>query len=176
MMHRYCTTKEVRVSALPDLIKANESYAASFAKGGLPPAPAKRMIVLTCMDARMDPARFLGLQEGDAHVLRNAGGRATDDALRSIIASHNVLGVKEALVIHHTDCGLATITSQQLHELLQERYGEDASAIDFMTFTDLEQSIRDDVATIRSLPLLADGFGVTGFVYEVETGRLREVT
>ena len=163
------------MSELPAILGANERYAADFAKGDLPAPPARRLAVLTCMDARLDPAKALGLAEGDAHVIRNAGGRASDDALRSLVISQQLLGTREVLVIHHTDCGMLTFTNEQLRAKLARDLNADASGIDFLPFSDLEESVRQDVATIRSSPLIPDDIPVRGFVYDVRTGRLREV-
>lgn len=163
------------MAVLAEVLGANECYAADFTKGDLPLPPARRLAVLTCMDARLDPAKALGLEEGDAHVIRNAGGRASDDALRSLIISYTLLGTREFLVIHHTDCGMVTFTNEQLREQLRRDMQADASAIDFLPFTDLDASVRQDVATVRSSPLIPDDISVSGFVYDVGTGRLREV-
>ena len=163
------------MSALQDLLAANERYAASFAKGDLPMPPARNVAILTCMDARLHPERFLGLEEGDAHVIRNAGGRASDDAIRSLVISYKLLGTREFLVIHHEDCGMMTHTNEQMREMLRRDLNADASGIDFLPFTDLEESVREDVQTIRSSPLVADDIAVRGFVYDVKSGRLREV-
>jgi carbonic anhydrase len=161
---------------LPDVQAANDAYAASFAKGDLPMPPGRQLAVLVCMDARIDPAKALGLQEGDAHVIRNAGGRASDDALRSLIISYKLLGTREFLVIHHTDCGMLTFNSQQLRDMLKQDTGADASSIDFLEFSDLEGSVRDDVATIKGSPLIANDILVNGFVYDVKTGKLLPVS
>ncbi len=158
-----------------EITEANARYAAGFAKGGLAMAPARRFAVLACMDARLDPARALGLDEGDAHVIRNAGGRASDDALRSLVISQQLLGTREVIVLHHTDCGMATFTNDDLRGRLRETFGVDTSGTDFLPFSDLEQSVRDDVATIRSSPLIPADVSVTGYVYDVRTGRLAEV-
>ena len=163
------------MAVLAEVLGANERYAADFTKGSLPLPPARRFAVLACMDARLDPAKALGLEEGDAHVIRNAGGRASDDALRSLIISHTLLGTREFLVIHHTDCGMVTFTNEQIREQLRRDMQADASAIDFLPFTDLDASVRQDVETIRSSPLIPDDIQVSGFVYDVGTGRLREV-
>ena len=163
------------MSALDDLLAANERYAASFSKGDLPVPPARKVAVLTCMDARLDPERFLGLEEGDAHVIRNAGGRASDDAIRSLVISYKLLGTREFLVIHHEDCGMMTHTNEELREMLRRDLNADATGIDFLPFTDLDESVREDVQTIRSSPLIADDISVRGFVYDVKSGRLREV-
>ena len=126
--------------------------------------------------ARLHPEKFLGLDEGDAHVIRNAGGRASDDALRSLIISYKLLGTREVVVIHHTDCGMLTFTNDQLRDMLRNDLNADASGIDFLPFSDLDESVRQDVQTIRSSPLIPDDIPVTGFVFDVKSGRLREVS
>ncbi len=161
--------------ALPEMLAANERYAADFTKGDLPMPPGRQVSVLVCMDARLHPEKFLGLDEGDAHVIRNAGGRASDDALRSLIISYKLLGTREFVVIHHTDCGMLTFTNEVLRDLLRKDLNADASGIDFLPFSDLDESVRQDVQTIRSSPLIPDDITVTGFVFDVKTGRLREV-
>ena len=158
-----------------ELLATNERYAAGFDKGDLPLPPARQVAVLVCMDARIDPAKALGLAEGDVHVIRNAGGRASDDALRSLAISHELLGTREVVVVHHTDCGMLTFTNEQIRQRLHDRLGADASGIDFLPFGDLDQSVRDDVATIRSSPLVPNDVAVSGFVYDVRSGRLRRV-
>ena len=163
------------MSVLPELLAANERYAAAFTKGDLPMPPARQVSVLACMDARLHPEKFLGLDEGDAHVIRNAVGRASDDALRSLIISYKLLGTREFVVIHHTDCGMLTFKSDQLRDMLRNDLNADASGIDFLPFSDLDESVREDVQTIRSSPLIPDDITVTGFVFDVKTGRLREV-
>src|ERR671934_3156364 len=120
-----------------EIVAANEGYAGSFKKGDLPAPPGRRFAVVTCMDARLDPAKFLGLDEGDAHVIRNAGGLVTDDALRSLVISHWLLGTQEAFVIAHTDCGMLTFTNEDLREKLADETGEDVSALEFLPFSDL---------------------------------------
>jgi carbonic anhydrase len=164
------------MSALDDLMAANERYAASFTKSDLPVPPARKVAVLTCMDARLDPERFLGLQDGDAHVIRNAGGRASDDAIRSLVISYKLLGTREFLVIHHTDCGMMTHTNEQIRQVLRRDLNADASGMDFLAFSDLDESVREDMETIRSSPLIADDVAVRGLVYDVKSGRLREVS
>src|SRR5919201_6652198 len=141
------------MSVTDELLQANESYAASFSKGDLPIPPAKQTVVVTCMDARMLPSRFLGLEEGDAHIIRNAGGRA-QDALRSIVISQRLLGTTEIVVIHHTDCGMETFKNEDLYAKVREDLGADASDIDFLPFPDLEQSVRDDVQFLKDSPLV----------------------
>ena len=126
------------------------------------------------MDARIDPAKALGLEEGDAHVIRNAGGLVTDDALRSLVISHWELGTQEVFVIAHTKCGMQTFTNEEMREKLGGR-GIDASGVDFHPFSDLEESVRQSVRRVRESPLLPDSFEAHGFVYDVQTGRLRPV-
>jgi carbonic anhydrase len=170
----YCgisDSREETVAIVDEVKSANEKYAASFGKGSLPMPPGRAFAVVTCMDARLDPAKFLGLEEGDAHVIRNAGGVVSDDALRSLIISHNLLGTQEAIVIGHTDCGMLTFTNDDIHAKL----GPDSESIDFLPFPDAAQRVRESVQTIASSPLLPDSFKATGFVYNVETGRLEAV-
>jgi carbonic anhydrase len=163
------------MSVVPEFLAANAQYAEAFDQGQLPMPPARKVAVLTCMDARLDPAKALGLSEGDAHVIRNAGGRASDDALRSLIISEQLLGTQEIVVIHHTDCGMLTFTNAQLREQLADGFGADAGAIDFLPFADVAQSVRDDVATIRRAPFIPADIPVSGFIYDVTTGRLMPV-
>ena len=155
--------------------EANQSYAGSFDQGGLPMPPARGAAIVTCMDARLHPAKFLGLGLGDAHVIRNAGGRASDDAVRSLIISSRLLGTREFAVIHHTDCGMLTFSNDDLRGKLAAETGADASGIDFLPFSDLEQSVRDDVATIKASPFIDDDIPVSGFVYDVKTGGLTRI-
>jgi carbonic anhydrase len=157
------------------MVAANEVYAEGFAKGDLPMPPGRRLAIVTCMDARLDPAKFCGLDEGDAHVIRNAGGLVTEDALRSLIISHWLLGTQEFVVIAHTDCGMLTFSNDDIHAKLHEGTGADASEIDFRPFPDIEDSVRASVRTIRESPLLPDGIPVSGWVYDVHSGRLNEV-
>ena len=163
------------MSVTDELIQNNGSYAATFDKGDLPMPPGKRVTVVTCMDARLVPTSALGLEEGDAHVIRNAGGRA-QDALRSIVISQRLLGTNEVLVIHHTDCGMLTFKNEDLYAKVQEDLGADASDIDFLPFPDLEQSVRDDVRFLKDSPLVPDDVSVRGFVYDVKTGKVSEVS
>ena len=163
------------MSVLNELIEANRGFAEGFDKGHLPMPPARHVALLTCMDARLHPEKFLGLEIGDAHVIRNAGGRASGDAIRSLIISTKLLGTREFVVIHHTDCGMLIFTSEELQRKLAEETGADASAIDFLTFADLEESVRDDVRRIRESPFIPDEVPVSGFVYDVRTGQLQQV-
>jgi carbonic anhydrase len=137
--------------------------------------PGRRFAVLTCMDARIDPARALGLEEGDAHVIRNAGGLASDDAVRSVVISHTLLGTTEVVVIGHTDCGMLTFTNEQLRQRLRDERGVDAEHLDFQPFPDVDERVRASVRRLRETPLLPEDYGVRGFVYEVESGRVRAV-
>jgi len=163
------------MSIRDEIQAANERYAAGFTKGDLPMPPARGFAVVTCMDARLDPGKLLGLEEGDAHVIRNAGGLVTDDALRSLVISHRLLGTQEAFVIAHTDCGMLTFTNEQLRQKLVDEAGADASGIDFLPFHDLEESVRASVQRIHESPFLPDSFAAGGYVYDVSAGRLREV-
>ena len=163
------------MSARDQLLEANRSYAESFTKGDLAVPPAKRFAVVTCMDARLDPAKFLGLEEGDAHVIRNAGGVVSDDALRSLVISHWLLGTKEAFVIAHSDCGMLTFTNEDLRSKLRDEAGADASHVDFLPFSDLDESVRASLERIRTSELLPDDFTASGYVYDCATGALREV-
>ena len=163
------------MTATDEMLRANERFAQSFTQGDRPSPPARHVAVLTCMDARLHPEAFLGLDIGDAHVIRNAGGRASDDAIRSLIISSHLLGTSEYLVIHHTDCGMLTFSNAELQSKLKDETGADASAIDFLPFPDLEQSVRDDVRRIQGSPFLPKNISVRGFIYDVRTGRLTPV-
>jgi carbonic anhydrase len=140
----------------------------------MPPRPRRRPAVVACMDARLDPARLLALEEGDAHVIRNAGGVVTDDALRSLAISQNLLGTEEVVLIKHTDCGMLTLTDDEFADRLERETGS-RPAWRANAFSDLEQAVRDAMERIRSSPFVPSADRVRGFVYEVETGRLREV-
>ncbi len=163
------------MSVVSGLQEANARYAAAFDKADLTAPPQRRVAILTCMDARLDPARFLGLEEGEAHVIRNAGGRANQDALRSLIISQQMLGTNEVVVIHHTDCGMSSFSNEELSAQLTERFGAPAHDIDFLPFADLVESVRDDIATIRDCPFIPETVAIHGFIYDVKTGRIEPV-
>jgi carbonic anhydrase len=163
------------MAVVHQLHESNRGFAEDFDQGHLPMPPGKKLAVLVCMDARLHPEKFLGLDIGDAHVIRNAGGRASEDAIRSLIISNRLLGTEEFVVIHHTDCGMLTFTNDDLHGKLADDAGVDASHIDFLPFSDLEESVRDDVRAIQTSPYIPEGIVVSGWVYDVRDGRLREV-
>jgi carbonic anhydrase len=158
------------MSVTDELISANESYAASFDKGDLESPPAKKVAIVACMDARLVPTRALGLEEGDAHVIQNAGGLAKD-ALRSLVISQQLLGTREVVILHHTDCGMLTFENEDLYGKL----GDEARAIDFLPFSDLDESVRNDIRFLKDSPLIPDDVSIRGFVYDVKTGKVREV-
>jgi carbonic anhydrase len=183
------------MTVLDEVLAANEAYAASFgAKSELALPPARGFAILTCMDARLDPAQYAGLSEGDAHVIRNAGGRASDDAIRSLVISYKLLGTKEWFVIHHTNCGMEFFTDDVIRGLLKSSLetaelgpegfsdigagpgSSEADYIDWLTIAHNEQSVVDDVARIRRHPLVPGRIAIYGFVYDVTSGRLIEVS
>jgi carbonic anhydrase len=163
------------MSATDELLRNSQDYAGSFDQSHLSAPPAKKAAVVTCMDARVNPYGILGLSEGDAHVIRNAGGVVTDDVIRSLSISQHELGTEEIVVIHHTGCGLLTFTDDDFKGKLEEATGERPDW-DVHTFADLEQDVRDSVERVKSSPFIPNRDSVRGFVYEVETGALREVT
>ncbi len=163
------------MTVVDEVRNANESYATRFDKGDLPMPPGRRFAIVTCMDARIDPAKAFGLEEGDAHVIRNAGGLATDDAIRSLVISHWLLGTEEFLIAGHTDCGMLTFSNDDLRGKLADEAGADASAVDFHPFPDLEERVRASVRTVRESPFLPDDIPVSGWVYDVRSGRLDPV-
>ncbi|KAL3482898.1 carbonic anhydrase [Aspergillus germanicus] len=152
---------------------ANEKYAASFNKGDLPLPPARKVAVVACMDARLDPAKALGLEEGDAHVIRNAGGRAID-AIRSLIISQQLLGTREIVLVHHTDCGMLTFSDEVIREKIRSELDQDADHIAFLPFKDLEKSVLDDIKLLQEHSLILD-VPITGYIYHVESGRISKV-
>jgi carbonic anhydrase len=163
------------VSATDELLKNNEAFAEGFDKGGLPLPPAKKVAVVACMDARVNPYPILGLELGDAHVIRNAGGVVTDDEIRSLSISQRLLGTEEIILIHHTDCGMLTFSDDDFKRQIQDDTGIKPSwAVE--AFSDLDEDVRQSIERIKSSPFIPNKGSVRGFVYEVETGRLREVT
>ncbi len=163
------------MSQTDELLHNAESYAASFDKGDLPLPPARKVAVVACMDARLNPYGLLGLSEGDVHVIRNAGGVITDDEIRSLAISQRLLGTEEIVLIHHTDCGMLTFTDDEFKRSIQDETGiKPQWAVE--SFGDLEEDVRQSVARIEASPFIPRKDSVRGFVYEVETGRLREVS
>ena len=163
------------MSRIDELLRNSQAYVQGFDKGELPLSPATKTAVVTCMDARVNPYAMLGLTEGDAHVIRNAGGVVTDDEIRSLAISQRLLGTEEIMVIHHTDCGMLTFSDDEFRRQIQEETGvkpEWAAE----AFPDLDEDVRQSVARIKWSPFIPHKESVRGFVYDVETGRLREVT
>lgn len=162
------------MSVTDTLVHNNESYARSFHKGDLPLPPAKHVAVLACMDARLDVHKILGLEPGDAHVIRNAGGVATDDAIRSLVISQRLLGTDEIILIHHTDCGMLTFKDDDVKGKIHDEVGiRPAFALE--AFDDLEGDVKQSIARIEASPFIPNKSSVRGFVYDVKTGRLNEV-
>ncbi|CCE25250.1 beta-class carbonic anhydrase [Methylotuvimicrobium alcaliphilum] len=180
-------------NVLNEVLLANREYANSFDKGDLPMPPGRRFAILTCMDARLDPAKYAGLSEGDAHVIRNAGGRASDDAIRSLVISYKLLGTREWFVIHHTDCGMETFTNEIMGDLLSSSLKTasvdadgwhdscegpgctDGKYINWLTIKDQAQSVTEDVMRIRNNPLVPSDIPIYGYIYDVKDGKLIEV-
>ncbi len=178
---------------LTEVLSANQGYVSTFDKGHLPLPPARGFAILTCMDARLDPAKYAGLSEGDAHVTRNAGGRASDDAIRSLVISHKLLGTQEWFVIHHTDCGMELFTNDIMGDLLSQSLdtasidangwqdtgsypgSADGKYINWLTIKNNEQSVVEDVLRIRNHSLVPNYIPIYGFIYDVKTGKLVEV-
>jgi len=179
---------------LKEVLEANNVYSADFGdKANLPMPPGRHFAILTCMDARLDPAQYAGLAEGDAHVIRNAGGRASDDAIRSLVISYKLLGTKEWFVIHHTDCGMETFTDDIMRDLLSSSLktssvdetgwhdagegpgSDEGKYIDWLTIKDQTESVTEDVIRIKSHPLVPDDIPVYGYIYDVKSGELIEV-
>lgn len=179
---------------LNEVLTANQNYVAGFGdKGKLPMPPGRRFAILTCMDARLDPAKYAGLSEGDAHVIRNAGGRASDDAIRSLVISHKLLGTNEWFVIHHTDCGMETFNNEIIAGLLKENLesatidengwrnvktgggSPEGKYINWLTINNLENSVLSDVKRIRNHPLVSKTVSIYGYIFDVKTGKIIEV-
>lgn len=157
-----------------DILSSNQKFAANFKGANLSAPPAKKIAVLACMDARISIKDILGLNLGDAHVIRNAGGIATDDAIRSLIISHELLGTEEFVVINHTDCGMAKFKEEELQKKISEKYNLNDSKLKFYTFVDLKENLKQQVNKIRSSPFFP-GVPVHGYIYDVKTGRLENV-
>jgi carbonic anhydrase len=162
------------VTATEQLVANNDDYVANFTKGDLPMPPGSKVAVLACMDARLDPARVLGLEEGDAHVIRNAGGVASEDAIRSLVISQRLLGTEEIILIHHTDCGMITFTDGAVKDSIEKDTGIRPSFA-LEAFPDADADIVQTIARIKASPFIPNKDKIRGFVYEVETGKLREV-
>jgi len=181
-------------NVLNEVVAANKQYVEEFGeKGSLPMPPGRRFAILTCMDARLDPAKYAGLAEGDAHVIRNAGGRASDDAIRSLVISHKLLGTNEWFVIHHTDCGMETFSNEIISDLLEgnletakvdengwsntrEGGGKpEGKFINWLTINDQETSVLEDVKRIRNHPLVSDSVSIYGYIFDVKSGKIVEV-
>jgi carbonic anhydrase len=162
------------MSVTDELLQNNAAYAESFDKGDLPLPPARGVAVVACMDARLDVHKILGLKEGDAHVIRNAGGVITDDEIRSLTISQRLLGTREIILIHHTDCGMLTFSEDDLKQQIHEEVGMKPH-FSMESFSDLEEDVRQSIRRIRANPFIPHKDSVRGFIYEVETGRLREV-
>ena len=181
-------------NVLNEVLSANAAYASSFgSKSGLALPPARHFAILTCMDARLDPAKYAGLREGDAHVIRNAGGRASDDAIRSLVISYKLLGTNEWFVIHHTNCGMEFFTDALMRDLLAKSLetaalgpdgfsdvgkgpgSTEAQYIDWLTISDTAQAVVEDVRRIRQHPLVPRTIPIHGYVYDVKTGKLLEI-
>jgi carbonic anhydrase len=163
------------MSITDEVLQSNRQYAAKFDLGGLAMPPARKLAVLACMDARLTVEQLLGLKTGDAHIIRNAGGIATEDALRSLIISHHLLGTQEFIVINHTDCGMITFSDHELLHKLEDQTGESAVApVHFHAFKDLEENVRQQVARIKNHPYVRN-IPVRGFIYDVKSGKLNGV-
>jgi len=162
------------MSITDELVRNNEKYAGSFKKGGLPLPPAKHVAVLACMDARLDVHKILGLEEGEAHVIRNAGGVATDDAIRSLVISQRLLGTTEIILIHHSDCGMLTFKDDEVKRKIESEVGiRPPFALE--AFSNLEEDVRQSIGRIQASPFIPTKTSVRGFVYDVRSGRLNEV-
>jgi carbonic anhydrase len=160
---------------LNNILNANENYSKDFKHGNLPATPARKLAILACMDARLTVEQLLGLDTGEAHIIRNAGGIATDDAIRSLIISHELLGTEEFLVVNHTDCGMLTFTDEDLRKKLSEKYKADSSQLKFHSFPDLEANVKNQIYKIKSSQFLPKDIPVYGFIYDVSTGKLKQV-
>jgi carbonic anhydrase len=164
------------MTELDKIVDANEQYSHNFKQGNLSIPPARKLAVLACMDARLNVNEALGLETGDAHIVRNAGGIATDDAIRSLIISHELLGTQEFVVINHTDCGMLTFTDKDLQKDLRQKYKSNASEIKFYSFPNLEENLKNQVNKIKLSPFFPPDIPVHGFIYDVKTGKIERIT
>lgn len=163
------------MSYFEQFMQANQAYVALHGELNLPIKPKTRVAIVTCMDSRLHVAQALGLALGDAHILRNAGGRVTDDIIRSLVISQQQMGTREIVVLHHTDCGAQTFNNEDFQEHLKCELGVDVSGQDFLPFQDVEESVREDIKLLRECPLIPDDVVISGAVYDVDTGRMIEV-
>jgi carbonic anhydrase len=163
------------MGAIDEFLKNNEAFAEGFDKGDLPLPPARKVAIVACMDARLNPYPILGLSIGDAHVIRNAGGVITDDEIRSLAISQHLLGTEEIMLIHHTDCGMLTFSDKEFEQMLEQEAGE-RPGWPARSFADLEEDVRDSLRRIRESPFIPRKHEVRGFIYDVKTGRLDEVS
>lgn len=164
-----------RKTEINNLLKANEEYSQDFKDGALSSPPKRKLAILSCMDARLNVENALGLNPGDAHIIRNAGGIATDDAIRSFIVSHELLGTSEFLIINHLDCGMLKFKDQDLRDRLQEKYKSDASQLNFHTFEDIQVNLKNQIEKIKSSPFLSKDIIIHGLIYDVKTGKLQKI-
>ncbi|CYV06163.1 carbonic anhydrase [Streptococcus suis] len=163
------------MSYFQNFMKANKAYVDLHGDYHLPLRPKTKVAIVTCMDSRLHVAQALGLALGDAHILRNAGGRVTEDMIRSLVISQQQLGTREIVVLHHTDCGAQTFTNEDFAVQLKRDLGVDVTGQDFLPFTDIEESVREDIALLKQSPLIPDDVEISGAVYDVDTGRMTEV-
>lgn len=163
------------MSYFEQFMQANQAYVALHGELNLPIKPKTRVAIVTCMDSRLHVAQALGLALGDAHILRNAGGRVTDDMIRSLVISQQQMGTREIVVLHHTDCGAQTFNNEDFQEHLKCELGVDVSGQDFLPFQDIDESVREDMKLLRECPLIPDDVIISGAVYDVDTGRMIEV-
>lgn len=163
------------MGSFDDVLAANDAYAASFVDTGRPGQAARGLALVTCMDSRIDPLSMLGLEKGDAKILRNAGGRVTDDVLRTLVLATHLLGVERVMVVEHTECKMASATDDEVHAAILASSGVDTRSLEFRTMSDQMATICEDVQRVRSSPYLPEGIVAAGFLYDVRTGRLTEV-
>lgn len=163
------------MSYFDNFMLANQAYVALHGTAHLPIKPKTKVAIVTCMDSRLHVAQALGLALGDAHILRNAGGRVTDDMIRSLVISQQQLGTREIVVLHHTDCGAQTFTNPAFHEQLHRDLGVDVSDMDFLPFVNIENSVREDMQKLKDSPLIPEDVVINGAIYDVDTGRMTEV-